>query len=178
MSAVNSGVATKVSTRLRESRLSGKAAIFRSQARSLDETFTRVVQPLTIPALRVLLGTVFVWFGLLKVLNASPVTELIVRTLPWFPRDLTVPALGGLEMVLGAALVAGICQRIVIPVLVGHLAGTFLTFVMVPALMFRQDNPFLLTDDGEFVVKNLVLISAGLVLLTHAPRSSGTRAAA
>ena len=51
-----------------------------------------------------------------------------------------------------------------------HLGGTFLTFMMVPRLMFQADNLLLLTTDGEFVVKNLVLITAGLVLLTHTRR--------
>ena len=46
--------------------------------------------------------------------------------------------------------------------------------MMVPTLMFQTDNPLLLTTDGEFVVKNLVLITAGLVLLTHARRPTET----
>jgi putative oxidoreductase len=57
--------------------------------------------------------------------------------------------------------------RLVLPVLAAHLGGTFLTFVMLPALMFRHHNPLLLTADGEFVAKNLVLISATIVLITH-----------
>lgn len=34
--------------------------------------------------------------------------------------------------------------------------------------MFRDHNPLLLTADGEFVAKNLVLVSAAIVLITHA----------
>lgn len=39
------------------------------------------------------------------------------------------------------------------------------TFVTAPGWMWRGGNPLLLTTDGEFVLKNLVLISAALVLL-------------
>jgi uncharacterized membrane protein YkgB len=59
---------------------------------------------------------------------------------------------------------------LVLPVLVAHLAGTFLTFVMLPELMFRGGNPLLLTELGEFVTKNLVLIAATLVLIAHTHR--------
>ena len=36
------------------------------------------------------------------------------------------------------------------------------------AWMFRDHNPLLLTADGEFVAKSLVLVSATIVLVTHA----------
>ncbi len=49
-------------------------------------------------------------------------------------------------------------------ILVGHLCGTFLVLVMEPQLAFQKGNPLLLTTIGEFVVKNVVLISATLVL--------------
>jgi putative oxidoreductase len=63
-------------------------------------------------------------------------------------------------------------------VLVGHLAGTFLTFVTATSLMFQDGNPLALTSDGEFVVKNLILISAALVLIGVYSRPAGQRAAA
>ena len=49
-------------------------------------------------------------------------------------------------------------------VLVAHLCGTFLVLVMQPELAFQNGNPLLLTTIGEFVIKNVVLISAALVL--------------
>jgi hypothetical protein len=72
------------------------------------------------------------------------------------------------EVLLGLALMTGVALHVALPVLAAHLGGTFLTFVMLPALMFRDHNPLLLTADGEFVAKNLVLVSAAIVLLTHA----------
>ena len=45
-----------------------------------------------------------------------------------------------------------------------HLLGTFTVLVTQPDLAFQQGNPLLLTVEGEFVVKNLVLLSAGLAL--------------
>jgi uncharacterized membrane protein YkgB len=88
-----------------------------------------------------------------------------------------VPVLGGLEAVLGIALLLGRAQRAVLLILSAHLAGTFLTFIMAPRLTMQHGNPLLLTADGEFVVKNLVLISAALLLtsrLTSAARARST----
>jgi hypothetical protein len=60
--------------------------------------------------------------------------------------------------------------RLVLPLLIAHLAGTFLTFVMLPELMFRDHDPLMLTASGEFVMKNLVLIAAAMVLICHTGR--------
>jgi uncharacterized membrane protein YphA (DoxX/SURF4 family) len=125
------------------------------------------VRPVTLPALRVLLGVVFVWFGALKVAGVSPVAAIVAGTLPWADPRATVAVLGAAEVVFGVALVAGFALRLVLPLMVAHLAGTFLTFVMLPQLMFRADDPLLLTESGEFVAKNLVLIAATVVLLCH-----------
>ena len=138
------------------------------RGRSLDEVMVDVLRPYVLPALRVLLGIVFIWFGALKVAEVSPVAALVAGTLPWAPADLVVPLLGGVEVVLGLGLVVGVFLRLVLPALAAHLAGTFLTFVMLPGLMFRHHDPLLLTADGEFVLKNLVLISATLVLVVYA----------
>ena len=114
--------------------------------------------------LRLALATVFVWFGALKLIGASPVYELIARTLPFLDPDLSVPALGAVEVALGLVLAVGVLPRVTLLVLAGHLAGTFLSFVTASELMWDA-NLFELTADGEFVAKNLVLITAALVLI-------------
>ena len=121
--------------------------------------------------LRMALAVVFVWFGALKFTGASPVRTLIGATLPFVNPDIAVPALGGIEIAIGLAVAAGMLPRITLLVLVGHLTGTFLTFVTASELMWGS-NPLMLTSDGEFVVKNLVLITAALVLIAHySPRA-------
>jgi len=114
--------------------------------------------------LRLALAVVFVWFGALKVIGSSPVHDLIAQTLPFVDADLAVPVLGAVEVVIGLVLALGVLPRITLLVLCGHLAGTFLTFVTATELMWTS-NPLELTADGEFVVKNLVLITAALVLI-------------
>jgi len=115
--------------------------------------------------LRGSLGLVFVWFGALKVVDLTPVADLVARTAPWLDRHLLLVSLGTAEIVLGAALWLGRRLRWVAAVALTHLLGTFLVLVVQPQAAFQEGNPLLLTTEGEFVVKNLVLITACLVLM-------------
>lgn len=121
---------------------------------------------MSLPLLRMSFGVIFIWFGLLKITNSTPVAELVARTVPFLPPDLFVPALGVFEVLLGAALLVGRWLGAVAVVMVAHLAGTFLVLVTQPEVAFQGGNPLQLTMTGEFVVKNIVLITAGLVLAT------------
>ncbi|MFD1148813.1 DoxX family membrane protein [Saccharothrix hoggarensis] len=117
------------------------------------------------PALRISIGVVFVWFGVLKVTGDSPVAHLVGAAVPWVDQGFLVPALGWFEVALGVALLIGRLPRLTLVVVAAHLAGTFLVFVQAPALVMTGGNPLLLTTNGEFVLKNVVLICAALVLL-------------
>ena len=121
--------------------------------------------------LRAALGAVFVWFGALKIANVTPVADLVADTLAFvpIPPELLLPALGAFEVVAGVLLIAGRWLRPVLAVLVAHLAGTFLVLVTQPGVAFQDGNPLLLTTEGEFVVKNLVLIAAALAVAATLP---------
>ena len=102
------------------------------RAGSLDQQLTEILRPVVIPGLRILLGIVFIWFGALKVAEVSPVGGLVAGTLPWAPAPGQVPLLGSVEVVLGLGLVVGDLPAPGPARLAAHLAGTFLTFVMLP----------------------------------------------
>lgn len=127
--------------------------------------------------LRASLALTFIWFGALKVAGTTPVAALVADTIAWVPgidAGWFVPALGAFEVLLGAALLLGRAPRLVLVTLVGHLTGTFLVLIVQPEVAFQNGNPLLLTTEGEFVVKNLVLISALLMLAAQRPvRSDG-----
>lgn len=129
-----------------------------------EERAVTALRRIGLPLLRVSLGLVFVWFGALKIANVTPVGDLVAGTLPFVDPTWFVPVLGGVEVALGLGLLLGRAITVVSAVLVGHLCGTFLVLVMQPELAFQGGNPLLLTTIGEFVVKNVVLISAALVL--------------
>jgi uncharacterized membrane protein YkgB len=140
-----------------------------STVSELEHRVATLLRPFSLPLLRFSLGLVFIWFGSLKIANATPVGVLVAGTVPWVDAAWFVPALGAIEVLIGFALIAGRRLTVVSVVLVAHLTGTFLVLVMQPQVAFQHGNPLLLTTEGEFVMKNVVLISAGLVLASRRP---------
>ena len=130
----------------------------------LDAWLIQFMQRQGIRVLRVALGIVFVWFGLLKVVGKSPVEDLVARTVYWFPPEFVVPFLGGWEILVGLGLLCAIALRLVLLLFWLQMAGTFLVLILRPDVAFQGGNPLLLTTEGEFVIKNLVLIAGGLVV--------------
>jgi putative oxidoreductase len=120
-----------------------------------------------VPALRVTLALTFLWFGALKITNDTPVADFVANTVNWIPGvsgSWFVPFLGVVEVLLGAALLFNRGLRVVLPLLFAHLVGTFLALVTQPDVTFQGGNPVMLTTEGEFVIKNLILLSAVVVI--------------
>ncbi|MGO9644935.1 MAG: DoxX family membrane protein [Candidatus Bathyarchaeia archaeon] len=133
----------------------------------MDRADQRVVEVMAahgLGLLRISLGVVFIWFGLLKVIGVTPVANLVTAVIGWVPAALSVPLVGVFEVVLGVGLVVGYGLRFTLLLLWLHLAGTFLLLLVRPDLAFQSGNPLFLTADGEFVIKNLVLISGGIAV--------------
>ena len=149
---------------------------------SLVDRVDRVLIPflrrVAVPVLRVSLGVVFVWFGLLKVFEVSPVSQLVAKTVYWVDPDVIVPLLGVFEVTVGVLLLLGRALRLTLLLFLVQMVGTFLTFLVLPDVTFRDGNPLLLTVEGEFVLKNLVLISAAMVVGTTVRRAKVARRAA
>jgi uncharacterized membrane protein YkgB len=138
----------------------------------LDRRIVAFLERWGITLLRVSLGAVFVWFGALKIFQVSPVADLVARTVYWVDPSWFVPVLGGVEVLIGLGLLAGQALRTVLALFWLQMAGTFLVLVLQPDVAFQQGNPLLLTVEGEFVVKNLVLLSAGMVVGSTVRRRS------
>jgi uncharacterized membrane protein YphA (DoxX/SURF4 family) len=124
------------------------------------------LRPIAIPALRIALGVVYVWFGILKIVGASPVDQLVASMFPFLPANVAVAGMGWVEVALGAGLLVGFGVRWIAAAQVLHLLGTFAVFVFHPAVAF-DGSPFFVTFEGEFIAKNLVLIAALLVVASH-----------
>ena len=132
-----------------------------------DRFFIEEMRDWGIPILRVSLGIVFLWFGALKVLGASPVEGLIAATYSFLPAKEFILILGVWEMAVGLGLIFKLALRVTLAFLWLQMLGTLATLFLEPSMFYAAGNPFLLTTEGEFVIKNLVLISAGLVIGGH-----------
>ena len=144
----------------------------------IDRVVIPFLRRVAVPILRVSLGVVFVWFGMLKIFDVSPVSQLVARTVYLVDPDVIVTLLGVFEVTVGVLLLLGRALRLTLLLFLVQMLGTFLTFIVLPNVTFRDGNPLLLTVEGEFVVKNLVLIAAALVVGTTVRRDKAARRAA
>ena len=120
-----------------------------------------------VTALRAALGLVFLWFGVLKLVDASPVMELLKHTYSFLPLKPFAAVLGAWEVLVGVGLLSGRALRLALALMCLHMAGTLTATLLAPSLFFRHGNPLWLTVEGEFVIKNVVLVAAGLVIAGH-----------
>ena len=114
--------------------------------------------------MRLGLGLVFFWFGALKLVPAlSPAEELVRNTIYFVDPDLFLPVLAIWEVLIGLGLIFGRFMRITLLLLFLQMPGTALPLLILPEVTWTV-FPYGLTLEGQYIVKNLVLIGAGLVL--------------
>ena len=114
--------------------------------------------------MRVGLGVIFLWFGALKFFpGLSPAEELVRNTVYFVDPDLFIPVLAAWEVLIGLGLIAGKFMRITLLLLFLQMPGTALPIVLLPEVVWTQ-FPFGLTLEGQYIVKNLVLIGSALAL--------------
>jgi putative oxidoreductase len=127
----------------------------------------------SISLLRVSLGLVFLGFGILKfVPGLSPAESLAGRTLDILTIGLVPERIGlimvaGLESLIGILLLTGIGLRVALVLLAIELVGILSPLVLLPGEMFRS-FPFAPTLAGQYVLKDIVVAAAGLVVAARA----------
>jgi uncharacterized membrane protein YphA (DoxX/SURF4 family) len=130
----------------------------------VDAAITHWMARHGIDILRIALGVVFIWFGALKLFpGVSPAEELVRATVPWIPGGLFLPLLALWEIAIGVGFLTGRALRITILLLFLQMPGTLAPVVLLPERVFAV-FPFALTLEGQYIVKNLVLIAAALVI--------------
>ena len=130
----------------------------------IDEAVSGFMERYGVTVLRVAVAIVFIWFGALKVIDRSPVEDLVKDTIYFLPEDTFFVVIGVWEIIIGVGLLVPVLLRLTLALFWLQMAGTFLSLIVLPDRAFQDGNPLLLDVTGEFIVKNLVLIAAGLVI--------------
>jgi len=112
---------------------------------------------------RAMIAVVYIWFGFLKVLGASPaeglVTKLFNITLePFMGIQTFLMILGIGECAIGFLWLSPRLTKIAFWVMIGHLFTTFLPVLFLPNETWQSF--FSLTLTGQYIIKNVVLLSA------------------
>jgi len=119
-------------------------------------------------ALRYSLAVIFIWFGVLKPFGVSPAQPLVEKTVDWMPLFTTaqwVAVIGWWEVVIGVCFLFHRTIRLAIALLALQMVGTFMPLVLLPHITFQPGRiPWGPTMEGQYIIKNLLIISAALVI--------------
>lgn len=130
----------------------------------MDRAITFSMARYGLPILRIGLGIVFFWFGALKLWpGLSPAEELVRNTTYFVNPDWFLTVLAVWEMAIGLGLIFNIFMRLTLLLLFLQMPGTALPLVILPEAVWTI-FPYGLTLEGQYIIKNLVLIGAGLVI--------------
>lgn len=139
---------------------------------SLDRVDSRLTHWMArhgIVFLRVALGVVFIWFGFLKFFpGLSPAQTLAIDTINVLtfglvPAGAAIILLASLECLIGLGLVSGKFMRLTLLLLAFQMIGAASPLVIFPGEAFAV-FPYAPTLEGQYIIKNLVLVSAGIVI--------------
>lgn len=140
-----------------------------SQFEQIDSIITQWMADHGITLLRISVGIIFLWFGGLKLFpNLSPAEDLATKTIEMLTfgiitPSISLPVLAVWEVIIGIGLLSGRFMRITLLLLFVQMMGTVTPLALFPNEAFTA-FPVGLTLEGQYIIKNLVLISAGIVI--------------
>ena len=138
--------------------------LLRTNFEKLDRFIIRWTAQYGLFIMRFGLGFIFFWFGALKLVSGlSPAEDLVRSTIYFVDPDLFLPILAIWEVLIGLGLMFGKFMRLTLLLLFLQMPGTALPLLILPEITWTV-FPYGLTLEGQYIIKNLVLIGAGLVL--------------
>lgn len=119
--------------------------------------------------LRLSIGIIFFWFGFLKYFEGlSPAEDIATKTIDTMTfgilsEKVILYGLATWEVLIGIGLIFKIFLRETLLLLYLQMIGTFMPVFLFPDEVFAV-FPYSLTIEGQYIIKNLVVMSAGIVL--------------
>lgn len=118
-------------------------------------------------AIRISFGIIFIWFGILKPFDVSSAESLLKATVVWMPigtPELWLTVIGWWEVAIGVTFLFPHTTKIAIGLLFLQMFGTFMPLVLLPEVTFQNGNIFTPSLEGQYIIKNVMIISAALAL--------------
>lgn len=123
----------------------------------------------TIKLMRLSLGIIFVWYGMLKFFpTLSPAEDLAIKTIDimffhLIDGSLSIKLLAILEVAIGIGFLSGYYTKLVTIIFLCHMLCTFAPLFILPELSFTH-APYAFTLVGQYIVKNIVFILVGVMI--------------
>lgn len=136
--------------------------------RNLDLRIASFMQRWGVRLLRWSLAVIFIWFGILKPLGLSPAEPLVLQTVDWLPLlgpRQWLALIGWWEVAIGVTFLFRRTLRLAIALLALQMVGTFLPLALLPEITFQPGRfPYAPTMEGQYIIKNLLIISAAIAI--------------
>ena len=88
-----------------------------------------------------------------------------VDWMPLFDAETWLHIIGWWEVAIGVTFLFQKTLRLAIALLACQMVGTFLPLVLLPSVTFQSGHvPYAPTMEGQYIIKNLMVISAALVV--------------
>jgi len=117
--------------------------------------------------LRIPIFIIFFWFGFLKVLDLSPAQQLVKDTVFWMPllsAENWTYIIGLWEILIAVCFLFKKTTIIAMILLFIQMSGTFLPLIILPEVTFQDSNPLIPTLEGQYIIKNIIIITAALII--------------
>lgn len=135
----------------------------------LDHKIIHLLRVVSIPVGRIAIFIVYSWFGALKIFGLSPagglVHDLFSATIHVMSFDTFYILFACFEVIIGVMFLIPKLTRFVVPLLMIHMLCTFLPLVLLPGTAWS--GFLVLTLEGQYIVKNLVIIALALGIAAH-----------
>ena len=117
--------------------------------------------------IRIPIFIIFFWFGFLKIIDLSPAQQLVKDTVYWMPflsAESWTFVIGVWEVLIAICFLFKRTTLIAMVLLFLQMSGTFLPLLILPEVTFQNSNPFLPTLEGQYIIKNIIIITAALII--------------
>lgn len=117
--------------------------------------------------IRLSLFIIFFWFGLLKPLGLSAAEQLVLDTVYWMPifsAHVWLSIIGWWEVIIGLCFLFEKTTKIALVLLLLQMTGTFMPLIILPDVTFQNSNFFTPTLEGQYILKNILIIAAALII--------------
>jgi hypothetical protein len=146
---------------------------------AVEAVIHRWLMRYSVTALRISMGTVYFGFGILKYFpGISPAQDLALTATHLLsfglvpavvPDSVAIVLIATLECAIGLLLITGRWLRLTISLLAVHLVGILSPIVLLAGRIFA--GPYHMpTLEGQYVLKDVILVTAAVVIATTARR--------
>jgi uncharacterized membrane protein YphA (DoxX/SURF4 family) len=137
--------------------------------KTIDKFILNILIKIWKPVARIALFVVYFYFGFLKFINLSPATPLVEalfqKTISFLDFNFFMKFFGLFEMLIGITFIIPRLERFAILLLIIHMFIVFSPLVILPNETWQKT--LVPTLEGQYIIKNLVIIALALVIGAH-----------